>query len=441
MCFLDLVRRLARRGSAVFAGFFASVLLVACGGGGSSGTTAANTTNASSIVGGSIPGSNVISVTVDSGPAGSAYLVNRLFADVTICVPGTSNCQTLDHVLVDTGSTGLRVIASALTNTSLQNLNKMTGDTGKPLLNCARFLDGSFAWGPVARADVTLGGKTAASLPVQLVADALVADASGYNSTAGTCSNGTGINKVTSTASSDASALGAKGILGIGRLKEDCGATCAANAFASLQGFYYECSSTSAGSCTATSPSTAALGKQVQNPVPVFSGDNNGLIVVLPAVTPAGTALAGTLQGSIVFGIDTQSNNSSTGATLLQLNGSGNFTATVNNVAMPASFLDTGSNGLFFDTGLAQCHGFYCPPGTSTFSAVFKGSNNVSKATSFDVTTPQFANGYHVYPMLAGPLGISTAFDGGLPFFYGRKVFIGIEGASSALGTGSYYGF
>jgi hypothetical protein len=33
-----------------------------------------------------------------------------------VCVPGsTSDCQTIDHVLVDTGSTGLHLIGSVLT--------------------------------------------------------------------------------------------------------------------------------------------------------------------------------------------------------------------------------------------------------------------------------------------------------------------------------------
>lgn len=447
MCFHNVQPYQALRRRAYFAGVFMSALLAACGGGGGGSSTTTNsttgtTTSANAIVGDSIAGSNVIAVSVDAGPAGSAYLANRLFTDVTICAPGTTTCQTLDHVLVDTGSTGLRVIASAITSTGLQNLTKLTGDTGKTLLNCVTFLDGSFAWGPVAYADVKLGGKTASNLPIQLVADSLVGSTSGYNSSASACSSSnSGIVKVTGTTSSDSTALGAKGILGIGHLKEDCGSACVTNTFFATQGYYYECTSTTGGSCAGTTPTKAPLAKQVKNPVPQFSGDNNGLAVVLPAISPSGAERATTLQGSIVFGVDTQANNSSAGATLLQLNSNGYITATLNSVTMQSSFLDTGSNGLFFDTSLSSCSGFYCPNTATTFKGTFKGTNNVSKDVSFDVKAAQFAIGYHVFPLLAGPLGKTTAFDGGLPFFFGRKVFMGIEGTSSSLGAGAYYGF
>jgi hypothetical protein len=35
----------------------------------------------------------------------------------------------------------------------------------------------------------------------------------------------------------------------------------------------------------------------------------------------------------------------------------------------------------------------------------------------------------------------ASSFDWGLPFFYGRRVFIGIDGQASSLGTGPFYAF
>ena len=79
--------------------------LAACGGeNGSSG-------DGGSSIG--APGPNVQPIVVDPGPAGD--YVNGSFTSVTVCVPGTTSCQTIDGVLVDTGSSGLRILSSALT--------------------------------------------------------------------------------------------------------------------------------------------------------------------------------------------------------------------------------------------------------------------------------------------------------------------------------------
>ncbi len=39
---------------------------------------------------------------------------NRLLVSVTVCEPGTERCARIDDVMVDTGSTGLRLKASAV---------------------------------------------------------------------------------------------------------------------------------------------------------------------------------------------------------------------------------------------------------------------------------------------------------------------------------------
>ena len=130
--------------------------LAACGGGASN--TGANN--------GASAGVNVADLIVDSGPDGNG--VNRLYTSVTICKPGSATlCRTIDHVLVDTGSVGLRLLASEV-STDLQ-LSAAKSTNGNVLLGCANFLDGSFAWGPLALADVKLGGLTAADTTVQLV--------------------------------------------------------------------------------------------------------------------------------------------------------------------------------------------------------------------------------------------------------------------------------
>ncbi|MEO8121809.1 MAG: DUF3443 family protein, partial [Rhodoferax sp.] len=311
-------------------------LVTACGGGG--GGSAPEVTSVAGAPTLNIPpsqpgASNVLPVRVDAGPANTGYNVNRLYTDVTICQPGSSTqCQTIQHVLVDTGSTGLRLLSSAMA--PALNLNRQTVSAGLPLLNCAQFVDNTFAWGPVATADIWLAGKTAASVPIQIIADPA------YNGQAAACSGG-------GTAITTAAVLGANGIIGLGLFKEDCGAGCVAIA---NNGFYYTCTD---ATCAATTGAKTSIAQQVKNPVPLFAADNNGVLIDLPAVSSAG---ASTLSGSLVFGISTQSNNQFTSGAVLTTSASGYITTVLAGRSLSTSFIDTGSNGLYFDSStLPSC--------------------------------------------------------------------------------------
>ena len=61
---------------------------------------------------------NVQTITVNGGPPSISYYPqsNTAFTSVIVCEHGsTSNCATIDYVMVDTGSVGLRLLSSALT--------------------------------------------------------------------------------------------------------------------------------------------------------------------------------------------------------------------------------------------------------------------------------------------------------------------------------------
>ena len=109
------------------------------------------------------PASNVLAVSVNGGPNNDS--LNQPFASVTICVPGTSNCQTIGGILIDTGSIGLRILASAVTIP----LPAQNNASGVPTGECLAFVDGSVIWGPVRTADVRLAGEQASSAPIQLI--------------------------------------------------------------------------------------------------------------------------------------------------------------------------------------------------------------------------------------------------------------------------------
>ncbi len=81
---------------------------------------------------------------------------------VTVCAPGSStNCQTIDNILVDTRSWGLRPISSVLS--PALSLPQQFDASGNPLLECAQFAEG-FSWGPVKLVDMQIAGEQAKSL-------------------------------------------------------------------------------------------------------------------------------------------------------------------------------------------------------------------------------------------------------------------------------------
>lgn len=396
------------------------LLVVICAGLGISAACGGGTSSSSSSKpgGGPVSGQNVQVISVNGGPDGN--YANGLFTSVTVCVPGTSQCQTVNDVLVDTGSTGLRILSSALT----VSLPQQKGPNGNAVVECLPFL-AAVTWGPVQMADIQMAGESASSVPIQVLSDTAFPIAS-------ECKN-----KGLPTQDT-LPALGANGILGIGVFLQDCGPACAQSG-SSNPGLYFECTSSS---CQVTSESASA---QVQNPVALFATDNNGVLIELPAVSGPQPSL----DGSLIFGIGTQANNGLGNATVYTMTSSADLTTTFKGHNYSGSFFDSGSNGLFFldssTTGIPACtdaSGFYCPSSTQSLSATIVGTNNASATVNFSVANADslFSNrGDFVFGDLGGPN--SGVFDWGVPFFFGRNVFTAIEGAPTPAGTGPYWAF
>ena len=402
----------------------AAVAWLAGCGGGSGGSSAASGSTATALADTAVA-ANAHAVYVDAGPAGSGYNANRLYTDVTVCPPsGASPCQKIPHILVDTGSTGLRLLSSVLDPS--MKLAAVTSAGGQALINCVRFVDGSFGWGPVVSAHIQLGAKQASPVPIQVMGDPA------FTGSARLCSAGG------ATPISSVSALGANGILGVGLFKEDCGSACVASA---APGHYFRCNNLV---CSSVVGSVAALSSQVKNPVPLFASDNNGVLIVLPPVEANSRSR---LDGLLVFGIGTQANNQFAGSKVLPTDALGYITATYEGRSLPVSFIDSGSNGLFVDSStLPLCLGavsFYCPAVLTTQVVTLAGTTGGAVQVEFVVenAVASFVGGNPVLPYLVGDFGSARTFDLGLPFFFGRRVFFGIEGMSSPLGTGPFYAF
>jgi hypothetical protein len=394
--------------------FLTSLLSLCAGvmsgcGGGDSGRSSNNLSNSSGTVLETVGPSNTVPVTVDAGPPNSKAL-NIPFVSVTVCRPGTSICQTVDHVMVDTGSYGLRLITPL--NASLA-LPAVKSDSGAEISECGQFVSG-YIWGAIVRADIKVGGELAPAQSIQAVGRNI----DSVNGAPSECSSiGNNIGTV--------AALGANGIFGVGPFKEDCGQACVITAPSAS---YYTCSS---GSCTATS---MPLGKQLSNPIASFATNNNGLILSLP---PVGVQGATDLSGTLIFGINTQTNNALSNVTVYPTDSLGHLTTEYQGTRFDSSFIDSGSNALYFsDPTISSCSlssGFYCPNRALSLNASIVASDGtISPVIPFTVQNIDALRANIAAASVGGNSSNPEVFDWGLPFFFGRKVYMGIADGTKA---------
>ncbi|WP_367949004.1 DUF3443 family protein [Paraburkholderia sp. NMBU_R16] len=342
---------------------------------------------------------------------------------VRVCAPSTTTCQTIDNVQVDTMSYGLRLAKDALNSTMLSALSAETV-SGKAVAECAGFADGN-TWGTVRTADLTISGETALSVPIHVLGDLPQSAAGG---TSNRCASG--------TLNDTSSAIASHGILGIGTAKFDCGSNCASTTV----DVYYGC--TTVGSTTTCTDMVVPEAQQVTNPVRLFATDNNGVILNMPAVTAAGSTSA---SGFLTFGIGTQANNVLPGSGIKQMTTDhyGNMqTASLSGTSTNAAFFDTGSNGLFYADSLTRCLpsiDFYCPASTVSRTPSVTGFNGTTASVALSIGNAQnlFNDGGYAYNNIGGVLS-GTAFDFGMPFFYGRTVYVNYDSAADgSIGVSS----
>ena len=189
----------------------------------------------------------------------------------------------------------------------------------------------------------------------------------------------------------------------------------------------------SGASCTTTQVPNAS---QVANPVANFPVDKNGVIVEMAPVSNNGS---GSGSGTLVFGIGTQPNNPLAAAQTFTTDAAGDLNSTFNGSNL-VSFFDSGSNAYFFaDSSLPPCgsnfSGFYCPTSGVTRTVNVVGLNGASATANVGILSAAtlFSNGNNfAFNDLAGQVGVPNSFDIGLPFFYGRYIYFGID--QTALG-------
>jgi hypothetical protein len=341
-----------------------------------------------------------------------------------VCTPGSSSdCQVIDHILVVSYLTGLRILADALdpggTLPAGGAVPVPVTIGGNPLRECMVY-DG-YAWGSVATADVYLGGYMLSSLPIQLIGD--TASGAAPSDCAAT---GSDFGLVPS--------LGANGILGINSFASnyDC-PSCATAAQATT---YYSCPS--GESCASTA---VPLAGQLVNPISQVPAYNNGAILAVDAPAATGSKSA---TGTLTLGIDIDGTNQLGTTPLLTVSSIGGFTTSFAGTVY-TSYISSAATANYFPSStitLCDDSNFYCPATPLTETATLIGANNTQVVETFAVTNADvdFDNAdFSALPGLSGPY--SANFIWGVPFFYGKSVYLLYAGQTVAGVTGPAIGF
>jgi hypothetical protein len=208
-------------------GVIVSLSVFACGS--SNSPSAPVCTDAS---GPTIPTSSTNSIPLyiaDSSTTGSNGYQNEPLVSVTICTPNhtsASQCQVVSNILLDTGSSGLRIFGSAIgSNVQLNQETISTPDGTKNLAECALFGTGA-DWGPVQTGDLIFGNQTANNIPIHII---------NYNfpGMPDFCAQ--------QQPDQDPCDAGYNGILGVAPFVADCGAGCASTNDQVNEGIYLGC--------------------------------------------------------------------------------------------------------------------------------------------------------------------------------------------------------
>ncbi len=353
---------------------------------------------------------NVVPLTVRTPRAG----FNRMVVSVIVCVPHTDHCATIDNIMVDTGSTGLRLESSAMPPGF--DLPAFMGADGRPLAERLRFVHDD-AWGPLVRTDMQIGGMTASNLPIQVIADDRRPRPAGCpTSTATPTSNGT---------------------LGIGPHLFDCQGACTQEA--DRPGVFVE----SEGSWQPV-VGAVPIENRLPNPVTYLPHHKNGVVFNIPASPEGG---ADEIAGTLTFGVGTAANNRIAGTQILHIDANGLFTTRYDGIDFPASYIDSGTETyILADDGLPRCAGMswaFCLSPARKLQAAMIGSDGRTVPVQLTLGDYRAALDRHVGAwdgFAEAAEASSKAFVWGAPFFLGRRVALVFDGSvTSESVTGPFY--
>lgn len=359
-----------------------------------------------------LPSSHGATIHADAGLF-TIFALNTPYVTVTLC-DASSRCADIPYVLLDTGSTGLRVFSSGLELYGA-DLELPTVASGDGVLGSCELFTGNYLWGAVRYATVRIAElSTKFPIPIQVANDSAVPLDGGQSN----CAPLGGDSK-----SDFVGALPALGILGVGPQVDD------------VVGYYFECTGASCKAATPAETTDEGTGGRLLNPLAHMpDGYNNGFHVAMPTVGPSGAKSA---IGKLTLGIETTDENGLIeGAQVYAVDESRLIDVTVNGVAAK-SLLDTGANAYYLslpDVPLCKNKIYYCPESVTAVDVEFSSGNvrsgpmTISIANAEALLVPPYKN--VVFENVGGWASPGNWNFFGMPFFYGRDIAFGFGGTS-----------
>ncbi len=343
---------------------------------------------------------------IDVGGGAIENYSNIPLVSVTICQPGTDNCQTVNRIELDTGSVGLRLFSSL---TKKLNLPAIKGPANQNIFECTSYGGGDSYWGPIRRADVKLGQEVASNVRIQTWQNVP-----------------NGVSCPIMAAQPEAGQI--NGILGVSFAHDDCAdvgtdKNCGENAAF----HYYKCIG------SRCSPLNNATSLAVSNPVLGLPHDNNGYVIDFPAVPAPRNSIVGT----IAFGLNSRKDNElgPAAAHELPVPANGWFHLKYHGQIYPSRF-DTGADTYDFPAkfGLPMCD-YLCPDQPTTIHLSVLTGDKINPF-NIEITSPEEIlndSNVQVVPDMANLL-LGSPFLMGMPFFYGKRVFFGLDRGANSPG-------
>ncbi len=336
---------------------------------------------------------------VRDGTSLSPANINLPTVSARICLRNVfERCFTVRKLLLDTGSSGLRIFPSAIPSGEEPSRFLSRTANRSSLWECLPFGTVDL-WGKVLPADITLGTEPAIrSLPVQVVEKSSFVPPP-------PCAGGMEEER--------RSLSGIDGILGVSPARFD-------------GGLYFVCTG---HGCRLTAPSS---GEAIENPVMREEKDNNGIVLSFPGVPRKGT---GPIAGELLLGVGTERDNRlPPRIRFFPMDRDGYFQArTGDSSRIYEGRLDTGTTALVIpDQKIRACspplRHLACPDRETSLSVFISDSKGDPR--KFSLPVGNAAERLLEHRAVAkdvlyfSPEASSPPFILGMPFFFGKTLYI-----------------